>query len=125
MLIFFFNNYFYTVLALAFVPLGSTGVYWSAIRFHFNIYTGPGYLSALLAVINILLVIFVFKDRKLITRNFKKMKTFARKRESIINIHVYRCLQSEIVETIVLITLHAIKYIIYTLLGDSVSNEYP
>ena len=82
--------FFYTVLALAFVPLGSTGVYWSAIRFHFNIYTGPGYLSALLAVINILLVIFVFKDRKLITTNSKKMKTFARKRESIINI--YRCL---------------------------------
>lgn len=74
------------VLALAFVPLGNTGVYWSAIRFHFNIYTGPGYLSALLAVINILLVIFVFKDRKLITANFKKMKTFARKHNDSTNV---------------------------------------
>ena len=46
-------------LGLAFVPLGSVGVSIPAIRFTFNIYTGPGYLNAVLGIINIVLLFFV------------------------------------------------------------------
>lgn len=53
-------------LGLAFVPLKAEGWSIPAIRFHFNIYTGPGYLGGLLGVVNILLLIFVFRERKLL-----------------------------------------------------------
>ncbi len=57
--------YFYSsALGLAFVPLGSKGFFIEPIKFHFNMYTGPGYLSALMGVINIVLLIF-FKEVKL------------------------------------------------------------
>ena len=48
-----------TALGLAFVPLGSDGYTIPKIRFTFNIYTGPGYLSVLLGIINIVLLFFV------------------------------------------------------------------
>lgn len=59
----------FAVLALAFVPLKSSGWSIDAIKLKFNIYTGPGYLSALLAVINIVLVLVFFKEYKLILPN--------------------------------------------------------
>lgn len=58
---------FLPALGLAFVPLKAEGWRISAIRFHFNIYTGPGYLGGFLSVVNILLLIFLFWERKLPT----------------------------------------------------------
>lgn len=46
-------------LGLAFVPLGSNGFSIRAIKFIFNIYTGPGYLNAVLGVINIVMLFFI------------------------------------------------------------------
>ena len=43
------------------------------IRFHLNMYTGPGYLSALMGVINLVLLIF-FREVKL-SGSKKKKKT--------------------------------------------------
>ncbi|XP_064404673.1 major facilitator superfamily domain-containing protein 8-like isoform X2 [Halichondria panicea] len=60
-------------LGLAFVPLGSTGFVIEPIRFHFNVYTGPGYLSALMGVINVVLLFF-FKEVKLSSTRDKKMR---------------------------------------------------
>ena len=60
---FFF--FFFPALGLAFVPLGSEGLKIDAIKFKFNMYTGPGYLSAFLGVIIIILLIFVFRESKL------------------------------------------------------------
>jgi ceroid-lipofuscinosis MFS transporter 7 len=54
-------------LGLAFVPLKEEGWMIQAIRFHLNIYTGPGYLGGLLGVANILLLIFFFWERKIST----------------------------------------------------------
>ena len=48
-----------------FVPLGEKGVSIPAIRLHFNMYTGPAYLSALLDIINILLLILLFREYKI------------------------------------------------------------
>ena len=59
---------------MAFVPLGYDGLKIDAIKFKFNMFTGPGYLSAFLGVIIILLLIFVFRESKL---------TNARKREKM------------------------------------------
>ena len=52
-------------LGLAFVPLGYEGLKIDAIKFKFNMYTGPGYLSVLLGIINIILLILFFRDYKL------------------------------------------------------------
>ncbi|XP_035681931.1 major facilitator superfamily domain-containing protein 8-like isoform X1 [Branchiostoma floridae] len=52
------------VLQTAFVPLGENGIEWKAIQLSINMYTGPGFLSAILGIINILLLIFVFKECK-------------------------------------------------------------
>lgn len=52
-------------LGLVFVPLKEKG--WSISAFHFNVYTGPGYLGGLLGVFNILLLLFLFWERKLPT----------------------------------------------------------
>ena len=54
------------VLALAFVPLKSSGWSIDAIKLKFNIYTGPAFLSSFLAVINIILILVFFKEYKLI-----------------------------------------------------------
>ena len=60
---------------MAFVPLGSEGLKIDAIKFKFNMYTGPGYLSAFLGVIIIILLIFVFRESKLTNaRKRAKMK---------------------------------------------------
>lgn len=67
--------FFFAALGLAFVPLGSEGLKIGAIRFKFNMYTGPGYLSAFLGVIVIILLIFVFRESKLTnSRKREKMK---------------------------------------------------
>ena len=54
-------------LGLAFVPLGSRGgrVQMGKLRLDFNMYTGPGYLGALLGVANIVLLVLIFRERKL------------------------------------------------------------
>lgn len=52
-------------LGLAFVPLGYEGHNIDAIKLRFNMYTGPGYLSAVLGIINIVLLIFIFRESKL------------------------------------------------------------
>ena len=45
-------------------------------------YTGPGFLGALLGVVNVVLFIFFFKETKLIDRKTKKkMKAEAKKRK--------------------------------------------
>ena len=65
----------FSALGLAFVPLGYQGLKIDAIRFSFNMYTGPGYLSALLGVINIILLIVVFRESKLTkSKEQQKMK---------------------------------------------------
>ena len=63
-----------SALGLAFVPLGNEGLKINAIKFRFNMYTGPGYLSAFLGVIIILLLIFVFRESKLTNTRKKKEK---------------------------------------------------
>jgi hypothetical protein len=51
-----------------FVPLGTEGLSIEAIKFRLNMYTGPGYryLNALLGVVAIILLVFVFQESKLI-----------------------------------------------------------
>ena len=64
-------------LGLAFVPLGYEGLKIDAIKFSFNMYTGPGYLSAFLGIINIVLLIFVFHEFKLTKlREMKRPKSY-------------------------------------------------
>ena len=69
-------------LGLAFVPLGYQGLRIHAIRFSFNMYTGPGYLSALLGVVNIVLLIAVFREFKL-TKSSDEMATKTRNYGSV------------------------------------------
>ena len=56
---------FFSALGLAFVPLGYNGLRIHTIKFSFNMYTGPGYLSAVLGVVNIVLLIVFFREFKL------------------------------------------------------------
>ena len=58
-------------LGLAFVPLGSIGLKIPAIKFALNMYTGPGYLGALLGVMNIFLLVFLFKEYRLYPQHRK------------------------------------------------------
>ena len=58
--------------ALLFVPLNEQGVSIPAIRFHFNMYTGPVYLSAFLDIINIILIVSLFREYKLDFRTEKE-----------------------------------------------------
>lgn len=67
----------FSVLALAFVPLHGSG-FEKEPYIYFNMYTGPGFLSALLGIINILLVVFLFKESKLIKPEAKKMRNVDR-----------------------------------------------
>ena len=48
-----------------FVPLGEKGVSISAIQLHFNMYTGPAYLSGLLDIVNIVLLVVLFREYKI------------------------------------------------------------
>lgn len=50
------------VLALAFVPLGDNGIHIRAVKLELNVYTAPGFLGAVLALLNIVLVVLYFKD---------------------------------------------------------------
>ena len=59
------HDYFIPALGLIFQPLGKDGVEWPAIKLYFNLYTGPGFLGALLGVINIVMVVFFFKEYNL------------------------------------------------------------
>jgi ceroid-lipofuscinosis MFS transporter 7 len=54
-------------LGLAFQPLGSSGVVWSPIKLELNLYTGPGFLSALLLIINFILIIILFRECRIFT----------------------------------------------------------
>ena len=55
----------FPALGLLFQPLGEDGVEWSSVKLYFNLYTGPGFLGAILSIINILMVIFLFKEYNL------------------------------------------------------------
>ena len=59
-----------TVVSLIFVPLGDRGISIPAIRFHFNMYTGPVYFNILMDIINLLLLVGLFREYKI---NFKKL----------------------------------------------------
>jgi len=50
---------------LLFQPLGEDGVQWSAIKLYFNLYTGPGFFGVLLNIINIIMVVLLFKEYSL------------------------------------------------------------
>jgi hypothetical protein len=52
----------FVVLALAFVPLGDNGIHIRAVKLELNVYTAPGFLGAVLALLNIVLVVLYFKD---------------------------------------------------------------
>ncbi|XP_065836292.1 major facilitator superfamily domain-containing protein 8-like [Oscarella lobularis] len=54
-------------LALVFVPIGETGLQWKAIDLELNMYTGPGFLSGLLALINVICLLTLFVDYRLPT----------------------------------------------------------
>ena len=45
-----------------FQPLGNDGIVWKAIELRVNLYTGPGFLIALLSVINGVLLVVLFKE---------------------------------------------------------------
>ena len=51
-----------------FVPLGSSGVVWEPIKLYINMYTGPAYISAFLAFVNIVLVVMLFREYRLVHR---------------------------------------------------------
>jgi len=55
----------FPALGLLFQPLGEDGVEWNSIKLYFNLYTGPGFLGAILSIINIIMVIFLFKEYNL------------------------------------------------------------
>ncbi|XP_071950216.1 major facilitator superfamily domain-containing protein 8-like [Antedon mediterranea] len=50
------------VLQTAFVPLGEEWIRWDAIKLRINMYTMPSILIALMALVNFLLIIYVFQD---------------------------------------------------------------
>ena len=49
-------------LGLVFQPLGNTGVVWKVIELRFNLYTGPGFLIALLCIFNGVLLVVLFRE---------------------------------------------------------------
>jgi len=68
-----------TALGLAFVPLGGKGYRINAIKLDFNMYTGPGYLSAFLGVANMVLLVFLFREIKVTRRYQVRSETRLRK----------------------------------------------
>ena len=55
-------TYFSIAFGLVFQPLGNEGLRWRKIQLHFNLYTGPGFFIAFMSIINILVLIFLFKE---------------------------------------------------------------
>lgn len=55
-------TYFTIAFGLIFQPLGEGGVKWPTIQLHLNLYTGPGFLQAFLCIMNILVLVFFFKE---------------------------------------------------------------
>ena len=64
-IIFYLYRSLSQVLGMAFVPLGDHGLYVSQLRLYLNMYTGPGYLGAMLIVLNLILVLALFRDSRL------------------------------------------------------------
>lgn len=66
-----------SVLGLVFVPLGGQGLVLKQIKLHFDMYTGPAYFSALLAIINMILMAVFFREYRLTDRKktVQKMTT--------------------------------------------------
>jgi len=60
-------------MGLAFIPLGSSGVHIHAIRFQLSMLTAPGYIGAILGLINFA-VLFFFREYKLEDREAKKRR---------------------------------------------------
>ena len=60
------------VLGLAFVPLGTDGWSIPAIRFQLNIFTGPGYVGAVLGLLNIIVIALFFRECKLVSKEAKR-----------------------------------------------------
>jgi len=52
----------FSALALLFQPLGDDGYEWDDAKLYFNLYTGPGFLGIFLSSLNIILIIFFFKE---------------------------------------------------------------
>ena len=77
----------FPALGLLFQPLGEDGVEWSSIKLYFNLYTGPGFLGAILSIINILMVIFLFKEYNL--QRTKKRLHFKRLWQYLVDKCVY------------------------------------
>lgn len=101
------------VLALMFVPLGSQGIYIPAIRFHFNMYTGPSYASALLDIINIILLVAAFRDYRISS----KKKNFCTKSDKkgkcrMDYVAIHDCLTG--VDWLTVIILLMISFLLYT-----------
>lgn len=87
------------MLALLFVPLGDKGISIPGIRFYFNMYTGPVYLSALLDVFCIVLIAVLFKeyrikfDKRREDIPCEKSKKNGKKQIFILlhNSHIFKC----------------------------------
>ena len=46
------------------MPFGDEGIYVKSLKMHLNIYTAPGYLGIIMALLNLAAVIFFFRERK-------------------------------------------------------------
>ena len=71
------------VVSLLFVPLGDQGVSIPAIRFHFNMYTGPVYFNILMDIINIILIVVLFREYKIDFEKLNSGKDKATKKGSL------------------------------------------
>ena len=61
------------VMGLAFIPLGSSGIYIHAIKFQLSMLTAPGYIGAVLGIVNFIVLIF-FREYKLESREIKRKR---------------------------------------------------
>ena len=68
-------------LGLAFQPLENHPLTIPAIKFTLSLYTGPGFLSALLGLVNLVLLIFLFKEYRIYTK-VNKISCKCRRRSS-------------------------------------------
>ena len=84
-----FNKcHFPTVVALMFVPLGDRGISIPAIRFHFNMYTGPVYFNILMDIINLLMLVGLFREYKINFKKSHKGKELTRKGVHVLQITI-------------------------------------